>query len=120
MHSNRPLTSLPSFIIRFFRYSKLAADDEYTLFAVTIFKRVKDEFTQKAREERLDDKIINIFYTSSLSHSYLNVYYHILPRYTVREFVYNREAIEEQERALQDLEKSERELWVCKNVLNSF
>jgi hypothetical protein len=31
---------------------KLAQDDEYALFSVTLFRRVKDEFAQKAREKK--------------------------------------------------------------------
>ena len=31
---------------------KVAADDEFTLFSVTIFRKVKDEFAQKCREEK--------------------------------------------------------------------
>lgn len=31
---------------------KLAEDDEYVLFSVTLFRRVKDEFAQKAREKK--------------------------------------------------------------------
>ncbi|GAA5820427.1 hypothetical protein JCM11491_000704 [Sporobolomyces phaffii] len=31
---------------------KLATDDEYALFSVTVFRRVKDEFSQKAREKK--------------------------------------------------------------------
>lgn len=33
-------------------YSKIAEDDEYGLFSVTLFQRVADEFVHKAREER--------------------------------------------------------------------
>lgn len=32
--------------------SKIAEDDEYGLFSVTLFQRVVDEFVHKAREER--------------------------------------------------------------------
>jgi V-type H+-transporting ATPase subunit C len=32
--------------------SKIAEDDEYALFTVTLFQRVAEEFTHKAREER--------------------------------------------------------------------
>jgi len=32
--------------------SKLAEDEEYVLYSVTIFRRIKDEFSQKAREKK--------------------------------------------------------------------
>lgn len=32
--------------------SKLATDDEFTLYAVTIFRKVHDDFVQKCRENR--------------------------------------------------------------------
>ena len=32
--------------------SKLAADDEFALFNVTVFKKVKEEFSQKCRENK--------------------------------------------------------------------
>ena len=31
----------------------VASDDEYTLFAVVVFKRVHDEFVQKCRDNKL-------------------------------------------------------------------
>lgn len=31
---------------------KLAEDEEYVLYSVTIFRRIKDEFSQKAREKK--------------------------------------------------------------------
>lgn len=31
---------------------KVAQDDEFTLFVVAIFRRVKDEFSQRCREEK--------------------------------------------------------------------
>jgi V-type H+-transporting ATPase subunit C len=34
------------------RSSKLASDDEYHLYSVTIFKKVKEEFLQKCREQK--------------------------------------------------------------------
>lgn len=32
--------------------NKLAQDDEYALYNVTVFKKVRDEFVQKARENK--------------------------------------------------------------------
>ena len=32
--------------------SKLAQDDEFALFNVTVFKKTRDEFVQKAREHK--------------------------------------------------------------------
>ena len=31
---------------------EVASDDEFTLFVVSIFRRVKDEFSQRCREEK--------------------------------------------------------------------
>lgn len=76
----RPLT----FPLLFHR--KVAQDAEFALYTVTIFRRVRDEFTQKCRDEK----------------------------FTVREFVYDEAAVEKQNRELSELEASEKELWVSK------
>ncbi|KAK4050281.1 Vacuolar ATP synthase subunit C [Microbotryomycetes sp. JL201] len=63
--------------------TKIATDDEFTLFGVTIFKRVRDEFAQKCREQK----------------------------FIVRDFTYDRDAIEKQKHDLTELESQEKELW---------
>lgn len=63
---------------------KLASDDEFSLFTVTVFKKVHDEFVHKARENR----------------------------FIVREFTYDEGAVEKQKEDLANLEVEEKELWV--------
>ncbi|GAA5904123.1 hypothetical protein JCM6882_003951 [Rhodosporidiobolus microsporus] len=62
---------------------KLAEDDEFILFSVTIFRRVKDEFSQKAREKK----------------------------FIVRDFTYDEQAIAKQKRELEELIVEEKEMW---------
>ncbi|KAG0005085.1 Vacuolar ATP synthase subunit C [Entomortierella chlamydospora] len=62
---------------------KIAEDDEYGLFTVTLFRRIVDDFTNKCREER----------------------------FIVRDFKYSEDALEEQKRELQEMDASEKELW---------
>ncbi|GAA5991228.1 hypothetical protein JCM10908_006594 [Rhodotorula pacifica] len=63
--------------------TKLAQDDEYTLYSVTLFRRVKDEFAQKAREKK----------------------------FIVRDFTYNEEEIEKQKKDVENLLVEEKEMW---------
>ncbi|KAG0231755.1 Vacuolar ATP synthase subunit C [Actinomortierella wolfii] len=67
---------------------KIAEDDEYGLFTVTLFRRIAEDFTNKCREER----------------------------FIVRDFKYNEDALEEQRRELEEMGASEKELWA--NLLN--
>ncbi|KAF9925475.1 Vacuolar ATP synthase subunit C [Linnemannia zychae] len=62
---------------------KIAEDEEYGLFTVTLFQRIADDFTNKCREER----------------------------FIVRDFKYSEDAIEEQKRELEEMDASEREQW---------
>ncbi|KAG0262435.1 Vacuolar ATP synthase subunit C [Mortierella polycephala] len=62
---------------------KIAEDDEYGLYTVTLFTRIAEDFTNKCREER----------------------------FIVRDFKYNEDAIEEQKRELAEMDASEKELW---------
>ncbi|KAI9258026.1 CRE-VHA-11 protein [Phascolomyces articulosus] len=61
--------------------TKVAEDSEYGLFSITLFQRVVDEFTHKAREEK----------------------------FIVREFKFDEDALKEQERELRETEETERE-----------
>ncbi|KAG8709586.1 Vacuolar ATP synthase subunit C [Ceratobasidium sp. 395] len=66
------------------RSSKLIeADDEYSLFSVVIFSKVKQEFANKCREHK----------------------------YIIRDFDFNEEEIEKQREELQMADLSEKELW---------
>ncbi|KAG2188686.1 hypothetical protein INT44_003825 [Umbelopsis vinacea] len=60
---------------------KVAEDDEYALFTVTLFQRVAEEFTHKAREER----------------------------FIVRDFQYDENAMEKQKKEAEETISSERE-----------
>ncbi|KAF9976227.1 Vacuolar ATP synthase subunit C [Actinomortierella ambigua] len=62
---------------------KIAEDDEYGLFTVTLFKRIAEDFTNRCREER----------------------------FTVRDFKYSEDALEEQRRELEEMGASEKEQW---------
>lgn len=70
-------------------YRKVAQDNEFALYTVTIFRRVRDEFAQKCRDEK----------------------------FTVREYVYDEAAVEKQNQELAELESSEKELWVRNTIL---
>ncbi|SGZ26235.1 BQ5605_C024g09865 [Microbotryum silenes-dioicae] len=63
--------------------SKLASDDEFVLYGVTIFRRVKDEFSQKCREAK----------------------------FIVRDFTYDASAIQKAQADLVALEAEEKDLW---------
>ncbi|CDH55911.1 atpase v1 complex subunit c [Lichtheimia corymbifera JMRC:FSU:9682] len=60
---------------------KVAEDNEYGLFSVTLFQRVVDEFTHKAREEK----------------------------FVVRDFQFDEDALRKQQQELQETEEIERE-----------
>ncbi|KAG8826697.1 Vacuolar ATP synthase subunit C [Serendipita sp. 411] len=62
---------------------KLSADDDFTLYSVTVFKRVHDEFAQKLRENK----------------------------YILRDFSFDEEALQKQQQELASIEISEKELW---------
>jgi len=62
---------------------KITADDEFSLYSVTIFKRVHDDFAQKLRENK----------------------------YILRDFAFDQEALQKQQQELASSEVSEKELW---------
>jgi len=61
----------------------VAADDDYSLFSVVIFKRVHDEFAQKCRESK----------------------------FVLRDFVYSEDVVNKQREELQQADTVEKELW---------
>lgn len=65
-------------------HRSLASDEEYTLFSVVIFRRVRDEFVNKCRENK----------------------------FIVREFVFSEESIHTQKEELEVADVTEKELWV--------
>ncbi|TCD70045.1 Vacuolar ATP synthase subunit C [Steccherinum ochraceum] len=62
---------------------QIAADDEYTLFAVVIFQRIHEEFVNKCRDHR----------------------------YIVRDFEFSEELLEKQKEELETADSTEKELW---------
>lgn len=68
--------------------SKIAQDDEFALYSVTIFRRVRDDFMQKCREEK----------------------------FAVREYHYDEALIEKQRQEMYELEASEKDLWVSPDL----
>ncbi|WFD40146.1 Vacuolar ATP synthase subunit C [Malassezia japonica] len=63
--------------------NELAQDDEYALYNVTVFKKVEQEFVQKAREQK----------------------------FQVREFTFDEEALGRERKELDEAGASEKELW---------
>jgi len=63
--------------------SLIAADDDYSLFSVVIFKRVHDEFSQKCRENK----------------------------FIIRDFAFSEELVQQQRAELQKADTAEKELW---------
>ncbi|PWY96985.1 putative VMA5-H+-ATPase V1 domain 42 kd subunit, vacuolar [Testicularia cyperi] len=63
--------------------NKIAQDDEYALFNVTVFRKIRDEFVQKCRENK----------------------------FQVREFAWDDSIVERQRQELDDAGDSEKELW---------
>lgn len=63
--------------------TKLAQDEDYTLFNVTVFKKIKEEFSQKCREKR----------------------------FVVRDFIYDQNEIEKSKIEQKEFEHHEKELW---------
>ncbi|KAL4068337.1 hypothetical protein V8B97DRAFT_2009003 [Scleroderma yunnanense] len=61
----------------------IASDDEYSLFSVVIFKRIRDEFVQKCRENK----------------------------FIARDFVYSEERIAKEREELEVADATEKELW---------
>ncbi|KAF8343051.1 ATPase V1 complex subunit C [Cantharellus anzutake] len=63
---------------------KISQDDDFSLFSVTIFKKSKDQFSQKCRENR----------------------------FVVRDFVYEENLVEKHNSELRAAEQAEKELWL--------
>ena len=84
--------------------SLISSDDEYSLFAVVVFKRVHDDFIQKCRE----NKYAQLYSRRHRVQSKLIV----TSRYIVREFTFSEEAIDKQREELEAADTTEKELWV--------
>ncbi|KAA1123393.1 Vacuolar ATP synthase subunit C [Puccinia graminis f. sp. tritici] len=63
--------------------TKIAQDEDYTLFNVTVFKKIKEEYSQKCREKK----------------------------FIVRDFVYDESEIEKSRTQQKEYEQHEKELW---------
>lgn len=73
-------------------------DDDYSLRTVTVFKKVRDEFTHRCRENK-----------SAIPSSSRNK---LMSRFIVRDFTFEDSALEKQRKELSELEAEEKELWV--------
>ncbi|KAJ9112352.1 hypothetical protein QFC19_000772 [Naganishia cerealis] len=73
-------------------FRKIASDSEFTLQTVTIFKKVKDEYIHKCRENK-------------------QVLIETLTAFHARDFTWDETAAEKQKQDLADLEAEEKELW---------
>lgn len=69
---------------------KIAEDDEYGLFNVTLFQKVVDEFIGKAREKKYDN----------------------LTRFLVRDFKWDPATLSDEKKTFQDLINTEKEQFV--------
>jgi len=74
-------------------------DDDYSLRTVTVFKKVRDEFTHRCRENKYAIANRCIMYT-------------LTSRFIVRDFTFEDSALEKQRKELSELEAEEKELWV--------
>jgi len=63
--------------------TQIAKDEDYTLFNVTVFKKIKEEYSQKCREKK----------------------------FVVRDFIYDESEIEKNRTQQQEYEQHEKELW---------
>lgn len=97
-------------------HSKIAQDDEFALFSVTLFRRVKDEFAQKAREKKCVATSASAVCSKRVADQLLA--YDPAHRFIVRDFTYDEEAIEKQRRELENLLAEEKELWVRLEALD--
>lgn len=84
------------------KFRLVAADDEYSLFSVVIFKRVRDEFLQRSRENQWVPNS-QLYYLPIL----------LLKRFIVREFTFSEEQLVKQRQELDIANTAEKELWVC-------
>ena len=81
---------------------KLASDDEFNLYGVAIFRKVRDDFAQKCREHK------SVPLPPLLLPSLLIL---MDDRFVIRDFTYDIELIEKQKNDLIALEAEEKELW---------
>lgn len=72
--------------------TQIAKDEDYTLFNVTVFKKIKEEYSQKCREKK----------------------------FVVRDFIYNESEIEKSRTQQQEYEQHEKELWVSHSYFLHF
>ncbi len=79
----------------------ITSDDEYSLFGVVVFRRVKDEFTQKCRENKWVFLLIQPFRCRTC-----------MPRFLVRDFAYSDEQAQKQQDDFDMAGTTEKELWV--------
>lgn len=86
---------------------QIASDDEYVLQTVTVFKKIRDDFIHKCRENK---QVLPFFFINSVSNGTHRLM--LGDRFIVRDFTWDDSALEKQKRQLADLEIEEKELWV--------
>lgn len=84
------------------------------LYSVTLFRRVKDEFAQKAREKKCVALSPPLSPTASLELGADSGA--CACRFVVRDFTYDEEAIEKQKRELEALVVEEKDMWVRRAI----
>lgn len=88
--------------------SKLASDDDFVLFGVAIFRRVKDEFAQKCRENKCVGLTVG---QSDARGDRTDSCTGACGRFIVRDFTFNAAEIDQAKAELASLETQEKELW---------
>lgn len=83
--------------------SKIAEDADFTLFSLVLFKKVRDDFAQKCRENK---------YEAQLPPHHLWLMFG-LNRFILRDFTFDERSLGKQREELDAADITERELWVC-------
>lgn len=86
---------------------QIASDDEYVLQTVTVFRKVRDDFIHKCRENKQVFPFFFYQFSQQGTHRLM-----LGDRFIVRDFTWDDSALEKQKRQLADLEIEEKELWV--------
>lgn len=96
---------------------EITKDDEYTLFNVTVFKKVKDEYLHKCREHKwvLRRSCRLRSFTLRLIRCFCGTF-----RFLAREFAFDDEAEQRQQQEMEEASAEEKELWVGSPLLSYY
>jgi V-type H+-transporting ATPase subunit C len=83
-------------------FSQLAADEDFFLQTVTVFKKVRDEYTHKCRENKYVSALLHLCPVGMLTPA----------RFIVRDFTWDDSALEKQKKEAADLAVEEKALHV--------